>query len=401
MRSWMNYAGAILLIWMGIFLYSWDPDYSTSGTPKLALPLIITGLIWGGVALNSPLRERDYHRIQDSSLRVSAAHGARYPRHRGSRHLVARPFAGGVRRGVVMNARATVAGESFVKASLRNATKEVKENLYCASSSMWVVLSGIVLSLTSSELLLADRELSLLEQNESLYTVTSLAIGLGLLVTGIIAVDSVARQKQRATLEGVLSTPTKRGALLLGKVWSVLVTWLLIFVISAPFILVVGFSTSAPWGALISTFVLGTLSVAGFAAITLGISALSRTRRGVTLASLTIFIATAAPILLSPMLHKSWFGDAYTMLSPFAQARLSLEGVIMDKESLLMQLPHIWTLVVFTVIAGSFAAFASRRSSLEGGVWHERRGDWKPWGPHDTSVQAERTSSRPGGMDPD
>ncbi|HEX6710217.1 MAG TPA: ABC transporter permease subunit [Rubrobacter sp.] len=384
----MNYAGAILLIWMGIFLCSWD--YSTSGTPKLALPLIIAGLVWGGVALNGPLRERRYHRIQDGSLRASAAHSARYPRHRGSRYFAARSFAGG--RGVAINAPASVAGESLVKASLRIATKEVKENFYCARSSMWVVLSGIVLSLTSSDLLLADRELSLLEQNESLYTVTSLAIGLGLLVTGILAVDSVARQKQRATLESVLSTPTKRGALLLGKVWSVLVAWFLIFIISAPFILVVGLSTSAPWGALISTFVLGTLSVAGFAAITLGISALSRTRRGATLASLTIFFAMSAPILLSPMLHKSWFGNAYTILSPFAQARLSLEGAIMDKESLLMQLPHIWTLASFTVIATLFAAYAFRRISLEAGVWHRGRGDREPWGHHGTSVPDDRAT---------
>jgi ABC-type transport system involved in multi-copper enzyme maturation permease subunit len=299
----MNYAGAFLLIWMGIFIYSWDPDFSIAGTPKLALTLIITGLVWGGLALNSPLRERRYHRTQDDSLRASPPHGARFPRHRGARYLAARPFAGGERRSVAINARATVAGESFLKDSLRIATKEVKENLYGARYSMWALLSGIVLSLTSSDLLLTDKELSVLEQNEILYTVTSLSIGLGLLVTGILAGDTVPGEKERATLEGVLSTPTKHGALLLGKVWSVLATWLLIFVISVPFILVVGFGTSALWGALTYTFALGTVSVAGFATIIVGISALSRPRRGVTLASITIFIALAALILLSPTLH--------------------------------------------------------------------------------------------------
>jgi ABC-type transport system involved in multi-copper enzyme maturation permease subunit len=400
-RRWMNYAGPFLLIWMGIFLYSWDTDFSTAGTSKLALTLIITGLVWGGLAFNSPLRKRRYHRILDGSLRASAAPGTRYLRHRGSRYLAARPFAGGERRGVAMNPPVTVAGESFVKDSLLIAGKEVKKNLFSARYSMWALLSGIVLSLTSSDLLLTDKELSVLEQNEILYTVTSLSIGLGLLVTGILAVDSVAGEKQRTTLEGVLSTPTERGALLLGKVWSVLVTWLLNFVISAPFILVVGFGTSALWGALTYTFLLGTVSVAGFAAITVGISALLRTGRGVALASITIFIALVAPILLSTTLLKSWFGNIYTVLSPVAQARLLLQGLIVEREGLLAQLPQILTLAAFAVIAGLFATFASRGISLEGGEWHKGREAWKPWGPHEASVQPKRTGSRPGGMDPD
>jgi len=267
-----------------------------------------------------------------------------------------------------MNASAAVEEDSFMKDSLRIATREVKENLYGARSSMWAVLSGIVLSLMSSDLLLTGKEFSLLEHSEVLYTVTSLAIGLGLLVAGNLAADSVADEKERATLQGVLLTPTKRGALLLGKVWGVVVAaWLLIFVISAPYILVVGFGTSVSWAALLYTFVLGSLCVAGCATLIVGISALSRSGRGVTLASMTIFIAMAAPTLLGTALQKSWFGAIYDALSPFAQVRLALDGVIVNKESLLVQLPHIGALAVFATIAAVFAAFAVRGVSLEGG----------------------------------
>jgi hypothetical protein len=233
---------------------------------------------------------------------------------------------------------------------------EAKENLYGARGSMWAVLSGIVLSLMSSDLLLTGKESSLLAQSKVLYIVTSLAIGLGLLVAGIFAADAA----------GILRTPTKRGALLLGKVCGVIAAWLLIFAISAPYLLVAGFGTSVSWAALSYAFVLGSLCVAGFTTLIVGFSALSRSGRGMTLASMAVFIAMAAPTLLGPALQESRFGAIYDALSPFAQVRLALDSVIVDKESLLVQLPHIGALAAFAAVAAVFAAFAARGVSLQG-----------------------------------
>ncbi|MBA2714235.1 MAG: hypothetical protein H0U55_11880, partial [Rubrobacteraceae bacterium] len=154
--------------------------------------------------------------------------------------------------------------------------------------------------------------------------------------------------------------------LVAGKVWAVLVAWLLIFAISAPYILVVGTGSTVAVPALFYTFVLGTLCVAGFTALVVGLSTLSGSGRSVTLGSLAIFIGMAAPTLLGTALQKSWFGSIYNAVSPFAQVRLSLDSVIVDKESLLIQLPHIGTLIAFVALAAVFAALATRRVSLEG-----------------------------------
>jgi hypothetical protein len=54
-RDWMNYVGAALLVLAGVFLYSLDSDVPTAGTPVLALPLIVVGLIWGGLAIRQAL----------------------------------------------------------------------------------------------------------------------------------------------------------------------------------------------------------------------------------------------------------------------------------------------------------------------------------------------------------
>jgi ABC-type transport system involved in multi-copper enzyme maturation permease subunit len=259
----------------------------------------------------------------------------------------------------------TVEKNSFLADSMHVAAKEVRESLYGVKGSMWAVLSAMVLSLMSY-LLLTDKELSLLDQTEMLYIVASLCVGLGLLVAGILGGDAIAGERERSTLEGMLLAPVSRGSLVAGKLWAVLAAWLLVFAISAPYILVVGAGSTVAISALIYTLGIGTLCVAGFATLVVGLSALAASGRSVTLGSLAVFVGMAAPTLLGTALQKSWFGAIYNALSPFAQVRLSLDSVIVDKESLLVQLPHVGALIAFVALAAVFAALATRRVSLEG-----------------------------------
>lgn len=257
-------------------------------------------------------------------------------------------------------------GGAFLGDALLVAKKEVRESLYGVRGSMWAVVSALVLSLMSY-LLLTDAELSLLDQSEMLYIVTSLSVGLGMLVTGILAGDSVAGERERSTLEGVLLSPVRLGSLVAGKVGAVIAGWLLIFAVSAPYILVVGAGSTVALPALVYTSVLGTLCVGAFAALVVGMSSMARSGRGATLGALAIFLGMAAPTLLGTVLQKSWFGTIYNILSPFAQVRLSLDSVIVDKEPFLVQLPHLAALVVFAALAVAFLAFAAKRISFKGG----------------------------------
>ena len=261
---------------------------------------------------------------------------------------------------------AEAGGGSFPGDALLVAKKEVKESIFGVRGSMWAVVSALVLSLMSY-LLLTDAELSLLDQSEMLYIVTSLSVGLGMLVTGILAGDSVAGERERSTLESVLLSPIRLGSMVAGKVGAVLAGWFLIFAVSAPYVLVVGAGSTVALPALVYAFVLGTLCVGGFAALVVGMSSLAPSGRGVTLGALAIFLGMAAPTLLGTVLQKSWFGTVYNVLSPFAQVRLSLDSVIVDKEPLFIQLPHIAALVGFAALAVAFLAFAARRISFEGG----------------------------------
>ena len=55
MRGWINYVGAAVLIVLGALLYTVDADFPTAGTPILALPMIIVGLVWAGLTLRKQL----------------------------------------------------------------------------------------------------------------------------------------------------------------------------------------------------------------------------------------------------------------------------------------------------------------------------------------------------------
>jgi hypothetical protein len=67
-RGWINCVGAAVLVVLGVFLYTVDADFPTAGTPILALPLVIAGLIWGGLALRRQLTSS--HNEEDPESRV-------------------------------------------------------------------------------------------------------------------------------------------------------------------------------------------------------------------------------------------------------------------------------------------------------------------------------------------
>ena len=145
---WMKYAGALMLILLGVSFYSRDSSFPPARITTLALLMIIVGLVWAGLALNNLLREQRYRRrSRNGSLRVVPALSARYRGHRDSswrvpdRRFTAKglrwPHGAVGKSGIAMNALADVTLPSLVKHTLRMAAKEAKEKLCEARGSMW------------------------------------------------------------------------------------------------------------------------------------------------------------------------------------------------------------------------------------------------------------------------
>ena len=71
MREWMSVMGSILLILIGVVLYSVDSDFPTAGTLTLVLPLILVDLVWRALDLRRQLASPQGSRGRGGRLPVA------------------------------------------------------------------------------------------------------------------------------------------------------------------------------------------------------------------------------------------------------------------------------------------------------------------------------------------
>src|SRR5687767_11159551 len=91
-------------------------------------------------------------------------------------------------------------------------------------SELWLGGKAPVLLLIFSVLLgimtwvmASNSELSLIPPQEMTYETLKAAIAVGLFISMIIGADSISGERERATLEGLLLTPTSRRQIVIGK----------------------------------------------------------------------------------------------------------------------------------------------------------------------------------------
>ena len=80
-----------------------------------------------------------------------------------------------------------------------------------------------------------NSELSMIPAKELVYETLKTAIAVGSFIGLIIGADSISGERERATLEGLLLTPTSRRQLVLGKFLAALSVWPATLVITVPF----------------------------------------------------------------------------------------------------------------------------------------------------------------------
>src|SRR4030095_4015904 len=89
-----------------------------------------------------------------------------------------------------------------------------------------------------------------------------IAIAVGALVTLLVSADAISGERERGTLEGLLLTPVSRRAIVLGKLIAALTLWFATFVVSIPYIWVLGRGVSIVRSALLLGLGGGTLPAA-------------------------------------------------------------------------------------------------------------------------------------------
>lgn len=229
--------------------------------------------------------------------------------------------------------------------------REVSGGFYSWRGGAWVVAASLIFSLVAY-LLLTDKELSLLDQGEMLFTLAEVIIALGVVMSAISASSSISTEIESGTFEGILLTPVTHRKIAVQKLFSVLTVWTILYVVSIPYLVVLASGTHLALSAVLYVGVYGTMLVSGLSLISIAISArLKSSKNSIMTALMIVLILLAPSLFFATSLKKTDFGLALESINPISQSFNSLDSVLVDNEQALsQQVDHLWPVVVFLLV---------------------------------------------------
>jgi len=225
-------------------------------------------------------------------------------------------------------------------------------------------LAGCGVLSVFSLLLVSNTELSLLDNAQAVYMMSAIIIALALLITVIRGSDGFAGERERETLEILLITPVSPAEVAIAKLMGQIFSWLVVFVLSIPYLWAVGSTGQNLISALIYLLIAGTLLVVIFGGFWLALSARMKTFKGALSIGLTAFLLSGSPILLGPSLRQSTVGRFIDLINPFADALNMLDSVVVDSLGVLFQIIPLAILAFYAIAAIWVLSMMTRRVEL-------------------------------------
>lgn len=205
-----------------------------------------------------------------------------------------------------------------------------------------------------------NQVLNFLEQREAVNLTLQITVTVGVLVTLIVSADGISGERERGTLESLLLTPVSRRAIVTGKLVAALSLWLAAFVVSVPYIWVLGRGVSIVGLSLLLGLGVGTLLAVALAALGLLISAVSTSNKVSLAVSLFLLLALFAPTQL-PGITKTWLGDLLVRVNPVGAGMHYITAVLVTGHSWARDLSYLVSPLLAAVLAGGVLFAASPR----------------------------------------
>lgn len=201
-------------------------------------------------------------------------------------------------------------------ASWRTVAAQECRDLWLSGRGPLLLFAFSLLLSAFTYLAATNQAINFLEQREAVDLTLQTAVAVGVLVTLLVSADGISGERERGTLESLLLTPVSRRALLAGKLAAALTVWFATFLVSIPYIWVLGRGVSVVGQALLLSLGIGTVLAVGLAALGLLVSALSTSNKVSIAVSFFILLALFAPTQLPGGLPKGWFGDVLARINP-------------------------------------------------------------------------------------
>jgi ABC-2 type transport system permease protein len=221
---------------------------------------------------------------------------------------------------------------------------------------LFSVLLSAVAYLTSTNL-----ALNFLEQRESVNLVLQFAVAVGVLATLVVSADGISGERERGTLETLLVTPVSRRSIIIGKLIAALTLWFATFLISIPYVWVLGRDVGILGPALTLGFGVGTLLAVGLGSIGLLISAACNSNKTSVGASIFLLLILFAPTQLPSGLPQGWFFEALLRANPVASGLAYISSLLVEGHSWIQDLSYLITPLLTAIIAGGALVVAGPR----------------------------------------
>jgi len=246
-------------------------------------------------------------------------------------------------------------------------TRELAD-LWIGGKALNLILIYSVLLGVLTYVLATNSELSLIPPKEMVYETLKNAMAVSLFICLIIGADSLSGERERATLESLLLTPTSRRQIVVGKFLAGISPWPVSLVIAIPFLNVLsqGDEVLGPavfWGAL-----LGSVLALAYYGLGMLVSFWSNSNRTSYFVSLGIYILFLVPAQLPGRAQTGAMGQFLQWVNPVAATNHFLSKHLVNYRTLAEFWPWLIPPIVFSaVVLGLLFLYAGPGLRLQAG----------------------------------
>lgn len=246
--------------------------------------------------------------------------------------------------------------------------RELRE-LWVGGRALILILVYTVLLGVLTFVLASNSELSLIPPKEMVYETLKTSISVGLFIGLIIGADSLSGERERATLEGLLLTPTSRRQIVLGKFLAAVSPWPVALAIVVPYLAVLSqgdpvVGKAVLWGALF-----GSLLAPAFTGLGMLVSFWSNSNKSSMFASLGLFLLFFLPTQLPGRAQTGAPGRFLQWANPMQAPNFFLAKHLVNNRPL----EELWNWLITPVaflglVLGALFLYAAPALRLEAGA---------------------------------
>ncbi len=240
--------------------------------------------------------------------------------------------------------------------------------LWVGGKALYLILIYTVLLGVVTYVIASNSELSLIPPKEMVYETLKNAMAVSLFIGLIIGADSISGERERATLEGLLLTPTSRRQIVTGKFLAGISPWPAALIIAVPYLWLLsqGDEILLPailWGALT-----GSVLAPAYFALGMLVSFWSSSNKISYFVSLGIYVLFLVPAQLPGRAQTGAAGQFLQWVNPLAATNHFLSKHLVNYRTL----AEFWTWLIppaafFLIVMLVLFAYAAPGLRLEPG----------------------------------